>query len=219
MAGLRIDERLDKLLLALDKLKESQEKTDAQIVELKKSQEKTDIQLAKTDAQLAKTDAQLAKTDIQLSKTDAQLAKTDRKLDKLAKMYGGVANNQGDVAEGFYYNSLKDDLTIGGVQYDIIVKNVTKKYKNVEDEFDIVLINGKEVYIIEVKYKVHPIDIDRIINKKHPNFKKLYPEYKNYQHHLGIATFYISDELKEKALSLGINVLKRKGKVIEEIAA
>ena len=159
------------------------------------------------------------KTDAQLAKTDAQLLKTDKKLDKLAKMYGGVANNQGDVAEEFYYNSLKDDLTIGGVQYDIIVKNVTKKYKNVEDEFDIVLINGKEVYIIEVKYKVHPIDIDRIINKKHPNFKKLYPEYENYQHHLGIATFYISDELKEKALSLGINVLKRKGKVIEEIAA
>ena len=177
------------------------------------------INSAKTDAQMAKTDTQISRLEIAQLKTDTQLAKTDAKLDKLAKLYGGSANNQGDVAEEFYYNSLKDKLKVGGIQFDYIEKNVTRRKNNVEDEYDILLINGKVVYIIEVKYKTHPRDLERIINKKHPNFKKLYPEYKDYKHLLGIATFHITDELKEDALRMGINVLQRKGNVIEELVA
>jgi len=44
-----------------------------------------------------------AKTDEQQAKTDQQLAKTDAKLDRLAEMYGGVGNNQGAIAEEFYF--------------------------------------------------------------------------------------------------------------------
>lgn len=167
-----------------------------------------------TDQELKELVASLA---IQSAKTDMQLAKTDAKLTKLAKMYGGVANNQGQVAEEFYYNSLKDKLRLGNTQFDEIYKNVTKKKNKVEDEFDILLVNGSVVYIIEVKYKVHPRDLERIVNKKYPNFKKLYPEYASYKHLLGIATFFIDDELKEQALEMGINVLQRKGDVIEEL--
>ncbi|KAF3981498.1 MAG: hypothetical protein HFP78_06720 [Methylococcales symbiont of Hymedesmia sp. n. MRB-2018] len=180
---------------------------------------KTDEQLAKTDEQLAKTDAQLAKTDEQLAKTDAQLAKTDAKVDKLAKMYGGASNNQGDVAEEFYFNSLKANPTLNGIKFDHIDKNITRCKDGIEDEYDIVLINGKEIFIIEVKYKAHQADLDRLLNTKAPNFDKLYPEYQNYIKHLGLASFSINDELKKHALENHVTVLQRKGKLIESIAA
>ena len=33
--------------------------------------------------------------------------KSDRRLDKVAKLVGNISNNQGDIAEEFFYNSMK----------------------------------------------------------------------------------------------------------------
>ena len=81
------------------------------------------------------------------------------------------------------------------------------------------MANGKDVFIIEVKYKAHQTDLDKILDRKYPNFKKLFPEYKNYNHHLGLASFHINDELKDNALLKGVSILQRKGNVIQTIAA
>jgi Holliday junction resolvase-like predicted endonuclease len=173
----------------------------------------------KTDAQLAKTDAQLAKTDAQLAKTDAQLAKTDAKLNKLAEMYGGVGNNQGRVTEEFYYNSLKHNPVLNGIQFDFIEKNVTRSKGGIEEEYDLLLVNGQEIYIVEVKYRLHPKDIERMVGRKLTNFKKLFPEYQNYRIHLALATFAVEDDVKQLALDNGVTLLQRRGDVIETLAA
>jgi multidrug efflux pump subunit AcrA (membrane-fusion protein) len=199
------DEELREILA---KLAQAQIKTEEQLA-------KTDAQLAKTDAQLAKTDAQLAKTDAQLAKTDAQLAKTDAKLDRLAEMYGGVGNNQGRVAEEFFFNSLKHKPELNGIQFDFIDKNVTRSKAGIEEEYDLLLVNGKDIYIVEVKYSLHPRDIERMIGRKFANFKKLFPEYQNYQIHLALASFAVQDEVKDMALQQGITVLQRHGDVFE----
>ncbi|MBF0219380.1 MAG: hypothetical protein HQL49_07610 [Gammaproteobacteria bacterium] len=172
----------------------------------------------KTEEQLARTDAQLAKTDAQLSKTDVQLSKTAAKIDKLAQMYGGMGNNQGRVAEEFYFNSLKHKPTLNGIRFDYIDKNVTRSKGKIEEEYDLLLVNGADVFVIEVKYHVHPDDIVRLVGRKAENFKKLFPEYAHYRHHLGIATFAINDEVKQQALSQGVTVLQRRGKVFETVS-
>jgi hypothetical protein len=165
------------------------------------------------------TDAQLAKTDEQLAKTDAQLAKTDARLNRLAEMYGGVGNNQGAVAEEFYYNSLKANPVLNSIRFDFIDKNITRSHAGLEDEFDLLLVNGQEVFVIEVKYKAHANDLQRLLTKKAPNFRRLFPEYANYQQHFGLAAFHIQDSLKAVALEQGVTVLQRKGNVIEETLA
>jgi hypothetical protein len=190
----------------------SQVKTDEQLA-------KTDAQLAKTDAQLAKTDAQLAKTDSQLAKTDAQLAKTDTKLNKLAEMYGGVGNNQGKVAEEFYYNSLRHDPTLNGIHFDFIDKNVTRSKGDIEEEYDLLLINGEDVFIVEVKYRLHPKDVALLVGRKQTHFKQLFPEYRNYRIHLALATFALEDNVKQMALEQGVTLLQRRGDLIETLAA
>jgi len=118
-------------------------------------------------------------------------------------MYGGVGNNQGAVAEEFHF--------------DFIEKNVTVSTKGLEDEYDILMINGQDVFIIEVKTKAHEDDLTRLIEKKAVNFKKLFPMYKDCRQHLGLASFGFYDELIKKALSLGVTVLQRKGDLIEAI--
>ena len=167
----------------------------------------------------AKTDAQLAKTDAQLAKTDAQLAKTDAKLDRLADMYGGVGNNQGRVAEEFYYNSLKHNPVLNGIRFDFIDKNVTRAKAGIEEEYDLLLVNGEDVFIVEVKYRLHPKDIDRLLGRKLGNFPKLFPEYGSYRLHPVLATFSVDDEVRDMALERGVLVLQRRGDVIETLAA
>ena len=184
------------------------------ILELQAAQQKTDAQIAETAKQQAKTDVQLAKTDAQLAKTAAQLPKTDAKLDRLAMMYGGVANNQGDVAEEFYFNSLKQNPTLNNITFDSIDKHVTRNYHGIEDEYDIVLVNSADVFIIEVKYKAHANDLQRLVHNKAVNFRKIFPEYREFRHHLGLAALHINDDLKARALSQGVTVLQRKGDVI-----
>ena len=182
------------------------------ILELKASQKKTDEQMKKTDEQMRKTDEQMKKTDEELNK----LLKSHKAL---GKMVGGISNNQGDIAEEFFYNSLKFKPTFGGIDYDFIDKNVTRIKNRIEDEYDILLVNGKDVAIIETKYKAHTSDIEKLVTKKYENFKKLYPEYKNYKHHLGLASFYINEDVKDEAIKNNVILVQRKGDLIETIVS
>ena len=166
-----------------------------------------------------RTDAQLARTDAQLAQTDAQLAKSDAKLDRLAEMCGGVGNNQGAVAEEFYYNSLKADPVLGGVRFDFIDKNTTRSHAGVEDEFDLLLVNGQAVFVVEVKYKAHENDLRRLLTVKAANFRHLFPEYADREQRLVLAAFHVHDDLKRAALEQGVTVLQRKGDLIESTTA
>ncbi len=108
----------------------------------------TDQTLKELIAQTFKGIAELRESQ---AKTDEQLAKTDAKLAKVAKLLGGIGNSQGDVAEEFFYNSLKKKKELAGIHYDYIDKNLKSRDGKLKDEFDIVMINGKDVAVIEVK--------------------------------------------------------------------
>ncbi len=195
------------------------EELKALVAGLAAAQDRTDEQLAKTDAQLAENAAQQAENAAQQAKTDAQLAKTDAKLNKLAEMYGGVSNNLGATTEEFFHNSLKADPMLGGVRFEFVKKNVTCSHNGLQDEFDLLLVNGREVFVVEVKHKAHEKDLERLLAEKAPNFRRLFPEYSDHRQRLALATFHIHDDLKKSALERGVTVLQRRGDVIETFAA
>jgi len=147
----------------------------------------------------------------------ASQEKSDRRLDKVAKLVGNISNNQGDIAEEFFYNSLKAKPSLAGINYDFIEPNAHRSKDKIEDEYDILLVNGKDIAIVEVKYKAHQNDVEKLVNKKYDNFKKLYPEYKDYTHHLGLASFNMNEDVKESAMKNNVILLQRKGDIIETI--
>ncbi len=152
-------------------------------------------------------------------RTDAQLARTDARLNRLAEMYGGVGNNLGAVAEEFYHNSLKADPVLAGVRFDFIDRKITRSRAGLEDEFDLLLVNGREVFVVEVKHKAHEKDLRCLLSEKAPNFRRLFPEHADRRQRFALATFHIHDELRKSALEQGVTVLQRKGDVIETLAA
>jgi hypothetical protein len=61
--------------------------------------------------------------------------------------------------------------------------------------------------------------VKKLVNKKYENFKKLYPEYKEYNHHLGLASFNINEDVKEEAINNSVILLQRKGDLVETIVS
>lgn len=176
-----------------------------------------------TDQELKDLVASLAesqkKTDAQMKKTDEQLKKTSEDIRKLSKLYGGASNNQGKVAEEFFFNSLKHEPILNGIHFDYIDKNITRSKGNIEEEYDIILVNGRVIYLIEVKYNLHRKDMEIFLKRKYPNFIKLFPEYSGFEIKLAFASFSVDDSCKVFALEQGISLLQRRGKIIETIAA
>ncbi|MCS6823712.1 MAG: hypothetical protein NZ529_05400 [Cytophagaceae bacterium] len=215
----KILKRLAKSQIKTDRqiaeLRLAQEKTDKQIAELRMAQEKTDAQLAKTDAQLAQTDAQLAKTDAQLAKTDAQLAQTDAKLKEASAILSNIGINLGFSTEDLFFNTFKKKPVLAGTHYDEVLRHVCKRSGNLQDEFDMLLINGDSVALIEIKHRVHPNDVDVLINKKLKNFRELYPVYKGHKVYLGLAGMSFPEVAEEKAKEAGIAILRQVGEVAE----
>ena len=170
----------------------------------------TDQELKDLVAGLAVAQAQ---TEEQMKKTDEQMKKTDEKLNRIAAMVGNISNNQGDIAEEYFVNSLEEYLKIGKINFDYVVPNfMAKKGHKILAEYDILLVNGESVAIVEVKYKAHINDLDKL-PKKIEQLKNL-PQYKNYKVYAGIATFYATNELIKKAQELGYFILQRKGEVM-----
>lgn len=173
---------------------------------------KTDEQMKKTDEQMKKNNAE---ANTRLEKLEKFLDKETKDTQKLKEMIFGIGKSQGVVAEEFFINSIKPTQELGGIAYDLMITNTKRNTKKIEAEYDIVLINGKEIAIIEVKYNAHLNDLDKFLNEQYPKFKKLYPEYKDYKHHLGFASFHVHDDFKKEALKNNVMVLQRKGDLIE----
>lgn len=161
--------------------------------------------------QQKRTDKQLAKTDAQLAKTDAQLAKTSQKLDRLGELVGNISNNQGDIAEEFFFQSFVKNPVLGDIKFDSVSRNLNNHIGNLQEEYDLVLINGDTLAIIEVKAKAHVNDLEQMINRKMANFPKLFNAYRNYHYYGGIATLVTNEMLIEKARELGLFLLTQQG--------
>lgn len=177
----------------------------------------TDEELKALVASLAiaqkETDEQIASLFVAQKETAEQMKRTDEKLERIGITLGNISRNQGDVAEEFFYNSLSENPHLGSICFDDIANNQRKRRGKIEEEYDIIMTNGEIIGIVEVKYKAHQNDLDKL-DRKMRNFKKLFPIYEKYKLYGAIASFHINDDAKESALQRGFFVLQRKGDLV-----
>ncbi|MDC9728316.1 MAG: hypothetical protein PSN04_03170 [Methyloprofundus sp.] len=185
----------------------------ALVASLAVESKKTDEQMKRTDEQMKRTDEQMKRTDEQLKRTDEQMKRTDEKLERIGIRLGNVTNNQGDVAEEFFYNSLIKNTHLGNLQFDDITRNMEKHRGKIQEEYDLFLTNGNAIAVVEVKYKAHSNDLNKL-ERKINNFKKLFPIYKDYKLYGALASFFVNDDTKREALERGYFVLQREGDLI-----
>jgi hypothetical protein len=157
-----------------------------------------------------------AETDRQMKETERVLnekfIETDRRIDKVNKTLGSWADNQGSFAEEYFFNSFEQEKqNFFGEKFDEIKKNL--KGIETNDEFDIVMLNGNSVGLVEVKYKAHENDIPNVL-KKADTFRINFSKYKNHKVYLGLATMAFYPQLEEVCINNGIAVIKQVGNTV-----
>ena len=156
-----------------------------------------------------------AEADRRSEELDRKIDKMCERVDKLSEELGGVTNNIGYHAEEFFQNALAQTLTFGGEKYDGVISNLAYKHKNDNAEFDIVLVNGKSVALIEAKNRIHPKSVQELAQKKIAQFRKYFTVYKNHKVYLGMAGFSISGKALEEAIKYGIGIIRQDGQSVE----
>ncbi len=177
---------------------------------LHEAQKATDAQIKRTDEQMTRTFEQMTRTFEQMKYNDNMLTE---KLDRMGITLGNIGQNQGDVAEEFFFQSLIKDNHLGSIHFDDVVKNMEKHRGQIQEEYDLVMTNGDAVVVVEVKYKAHENDLDKL-DRKMKHFKELFPIYRNYKQYGAIASFHINDDAKKEALRRGYFVLQRSGDLV-----
>jgi hypothetical protein len=156
-------------------------------------------------------------TDEELKQLVASLAidqkELSRKLESIGIHLGNITRNQGDVAEEFFFHSLVNDTRLGTIHFDDVTKNMSKHRGKLQEEYDLVLTNGDAVAVVEVKYKAHEKDLDKL-ERKMRNFKALFPIYQSFKQYGAIASFHINEDAKREALERGYFVLQRCGELV-----
>ena len=214
----RIEKGIEALFKGIDKLRESQTRTDEQIKEVRESQAKTDEQIARTHEEImdlresqAKTDEQIRelresqlRTHEEIRELKKFLDEVGRRLDKVGEQLGDLGIVQGEVAEDLFYRNLKSLFKKRDMLFREVKRNVRRKGKG---EYDIVASNGKEVLVIEVKNKLTRRLVDEFIRRKLPRFKELFPEYKDKMLLGGVGALVVKEDVGRYAEKAGLFVL------------
>ena len=155
--------------------------------------------------------ASLQETDRLLKESSANF---DRRMKKMEETIGSWANNHGMFAEEYFLNSFENGKqNFFGERFDRIEDRVKGIKKGFGDEYDILLINGRSIGIVEVKFKAHVNDIPKVLRKAE-TFRINFPEYVNHRVYLGLATMAFYSELEQECINEGIAVIKQVGDTV-----
>ena len=185
-------------------------------IEFEAEMKKRDLTYAKREKKREREAAKRqAKFDAEMKKRDEVAAKnkaeSDAEFKKFKEKMGIYDNSIGNIVEQFFFNSFqKGDTNFFGEKFDRIEKNINGIEKDYKDEYDILLINGKSVAIVEVKTKAHINHIDRIKNKA-VTFRKNFPSYKDLKVFLGFASMSFNPEIENLCKENGIVIIKTSG--------
>ena len=152
----------------------SQEETGRQLKGLGKSQKELAISQKETDRQLKETDRQLKETALQLKETDSRF------------------NSQwGKLVESLVEGNIAQKFAERGVRVQGTTQRAKKTFEGKQYEFDIIVHNGDEIIVVEVKTTLDVGKVKHFLEKL-KCFKKLFPEYANKKVY-GAVAFIVAD--------------------------
>lgn len=175
--------------------------------------------VAETSAALNKINADVAasqkKTDRQIAETNATLKALGIFAENTNQHVDGIGKTSGLEAEEFFYSSLKRKPKLGGIQFDLIGKRMSRARRGKHHEIDILLENEDTVAIVEAKNKVKQDTIDQL-DKTIQRFATFYPSFKNHKIYGAIAGKVFPNHLQAQALKKGYFVLTQQGDHVKQ---
>ena len=150
--------------------------------------QETDKKFQETDKKFQATDKKFQATDKIFQETDKQFKATDKKLRELERLFTG---HWGRLMESLVEGDLVKLLNDRGFAVTQLSPRVKRFYNNRQYEFDLIVENGEEVVVVEVKTTLKPNDVKEFIEEL-KNFKEVSPKYNNNKVIGAVA--YLTDE-------------------------
>ncbi|MCL1849825.1 MAG: hypothetical protein FWF70_00180 [Bacteroidetes bacterium] len=179
---------------------------------------------AETDRQFKDIAKRFKENSRQIKENAIQSKETDKKFDRLEKMIertnqqiGGISRSNGKFCEEYFINSFKENPTFLGEKFERVVEYLKPDPVVVNDEYDLVLRNGKTVVLIEMKYKAGTDDVGKMFSKLN-SYRANYPMFKDYKIYLCLASFRFPAKVRECAAKDGIVLIQQRGDKIEVIS-
>ena len=203
-------------------IQEATSRVTAEVKEMfKASRAELEASRAVFEASRAEFDQRMKKFDENLEASRAEFDQRMKKsneafdcqLKKMNEYMMGITESNSKFSEEYFFNSLEN----GQINFfidekiDKILPNV--KGRTVNDEYDILFLNGKTTGIVECKYKARKDDIPKML-KKPDTFRINFPEYKNHKVYLAMAAFSINENCQRECIKQGIAVIKQVGDTI-----
>jgi hypothetical protein len=130
-------------------------------------------------------------------------------MKELKATMGRWANNHGFMAEEYFINSFRrGQRDFFGEKFDDILANAPGI--KIKTEYDIALLNGKAVAIVEVKFRARGKDIPKEIEKA-DSFRINYPDFANHKIYLGLASMSFEPNVENECIENGIAIIKQVG--------
>ena len=196
---------------------------DKERAERDKERAERDKERAERDKERAERKEREAQWEAKLEKEHAEqresidkfTASQEKSLKKLKKLFGDYGLISGREAEFTFKLAIKrQKLICGGLQFDTILSNVRKSKK--AREYDLILINGSYVALIEVKRTASIEDVSKLVEEQVVSFRADFPQYQDKTLVCFLAAYVAIDEVVENAKSLGVGVLLQNGFDIKE---
>ena len=93
--------------------------------------------------------------------------------DDIAHELGFYTRKVANIAEDYFYKSLKNKPVVNGIKFDKVSVN-----ERIEGyEYDIVLSNGTAIMLISVKTNLRPSHIYKMFHKELPRFRTSYSKH------------------------------------------
>ena len=185
-------------------LKETDRQLKESSFELKEAQKETDRQLKETDRQLKESSFELKEaqkeTDRQLKETASQLKETDRRF-----------NSQwGKLVESLVEGNIVEKFSERGIPVHGTTQRAKKTFDGKQYEFDVIVHNGDEIIVVEVKTTLDVEKVKHFIEKL-KSFKKVFPEYADKKVYGAVAFIVADSESNKYSENQKLFVLKATG--------
>ena len=203
-------DRLDRIEAILDSVAKSQAEFDREMKESREAWEKE-----MEEERQARKEANAA-WEKEMKEEKRLRKETNKKLE-------GYISVGSDLLEDLFYRAADKEIDeqgyilIGEVKYDLLDKNVKGRSGALMGQYDLVFYNDLHVLIVEVKRKLRLDDFQQILKHKQ-TFPLIYPQYQNFQIHLGLASESVSPDLLAHAKKEGIYLLQPEEDQIKIIA-
>ena len=197
------------------------EKEKKEEMELRKKEKKEQEDRWEKDRK--KTENIIHKVFAAMDIRDKRMEERDRKTDKrFNKIRGEWGNDWGEFTETLVSGSLTKIFKARDITIDHILKNQTYHSKDIVHrwEFDIIAINGKQIFIFEVKKTMDISKVEHFI-KQLESFLKIKDEFSNREVYAGVAYLDAVDEKKllKYAENRGLLVLRAAGNSADLVSA